>query len=148
MFKNGNINIENRPRVGILRLNLVREFLRIIECEKCSWSYSLDNLSICPDCGNAEKCFRIKFSSTDGKSTAYEIVLGSTRKTLDLSLLFPILQEYDRVKGSYVIDFSMLNRKIRAMPRTQEKIDIPRNIGDSAIAKIVGLGEIKIELVV
>lgn len=148
MFKSRNINIENRPRVGTLRLNLVREFLTTIECEKCSWSYSVNYLSICPDCGNAEKCFRIKFLSTDGKSTAYEIVLGSITKTLDLSLLFPILQEYDRVKGSYVIDFMMLNRKIRAVPRSHEKIDIPRNIGDSAIAKIVGLGEIKIELVI
>jgi serine/threonine protein kinase len=148
MFKNRNINIENRPRVGTLRLNLVRDFLRIIECEKCSWSYSLDNLSICPDCGNAEKCFRIKFSSTDGKTTAYEIVLGSITKTLDLSLLFPILQEYDRVKGSYVIDFTMLNRKIRAVPRRHEMIDIPRNISDSAIAKIIGLGEIQVEVAI
>lgn len=137
-----------RTSAGEFRLALVEAALKVIECQnqKCSWTYSVSHSTSCPDCGEVERSCRIRISSSDGYAVAHEIVLGGKSKSIDLALLFPVLQERERVKGSYLVDLSLLNRKVRVLPRNQELIDVVRNIQDSEIARVRHLGDLKIEV--
>ena len=148
-YKTKNLDIDGRASAGQFRLNLVRAALSTIECngKDCAWSYSLANLTSCPKCNHQEPYSRLTLSSPDGAVVAYEIILGSTKKVIDLALLFPVLQERARVSGSYVIEVLMLNGKARVVARNSSVVDVPRNIGISTNVKVEGLGDVKFEVV-
>jgi DNA-binding helix-hairpin-helix protein with protein kinase domain len=135
-----------RASSGEFRLALAETALRTIVCQKCAWSFSLVNSTQCPDCGEVERLCRIRLSTADGKVVAYEIMLGESSKAIDLGLLFPALQKKENIKGAYLVDFSMFNRKIRVLPRHQELIDVPRNIQSTEGIRIANFGDLQIEV--
>ena len=145
-FESKNIEISKRPRAGELRVEIVRAALSVIECPKCDWSYSATNLQSCPDCDHVEQYRTIKLSSADGVAVAYEIILGSKKKSIDLAVLFPILREREPVRDSYVLDLQLLNESIRVIPRRGSSVVAPRQFDSNAIAKIEGLGELKLTI--
>lgn len=146
IFKSKNQEISNRPRAGELRVEIVRAALSVIECSKCDWSYSVTNLQSCPSCDYVEQYRTIKLLSADGAAVAYEIILGSKKKTIDLAVLFPILREREPVRDSYVLDLQLLNESIRVTPHRDSSIVAPRQFDSNAIAKIEGLGQLKLSI--
>ena len=135
-----------RASSGDLRLAMVRAVLGVIDCQKCAWSYSAVNLIPCPDCGAKESTCRLRILSGDGTTAAFEIILGGTPRTIDFGLLFPVIQEREQLRNSYVVDFFLLNRQVRIMPRNHDLIDTPRYVEDSVTMHVKKFGELKIEV--
>ena len=77
---------------------------------------------------------------------AYEISLGSKKKSVDLAVLFPALLEQEIIRDSCTVDLIMMNRKVRILARYPNVVDVPRNVDGIANAVIKNLGNMKFEV--
>jgi hypothetical protein len=146
-FDSKSFAIEDRITAGRFRVALAQGALSTIECGKCDWAYSSKIFPACPDCDHVEQGLSLRILSPDGIVCAYEVALGSKKRTVDLGVLFPALLEQEVIRGSYTIDLVIMNRKVRISPRNPNLVDVPRNIEGTVNAAIKNFGVIKIEVV-
>lgn len=146
-FDSKSFAIEDRITAGRFRVGLAQGALSTIECGKCDWAYSSKIFPACPDCDHVEQGVSLRILSPDGIVRAYEVALGSKKRTVDLGVLFPALLEQEVIRGSYTIDLVIMNRKVRISPRNPNLVDVPRNIEGTVNAAIKNFGVIKIEVV-
>ena len=145
-FDTKNLATTDRITAGGFRVALAQGALSIIECENCDWAYSSTIFPTCPDCDHVEQSVVLKLLSPDGLVCAYEISLGSKKKSVDLAVLFPALLEQEIIRDSCTVDLIMMNRKVRILARYPNVVDVPRNVDGIANAVIKNLGNMKFEV--